>query len=153
MQDMNAYLIFNGNCRTAMEFYKQCLGGVLHMMSYSEAPGCSDLPQEYKDWIIHSRLTFKSTVLMASDTRPGMPVQQGNNFFISINCESIQEVENLFKALVVKGEVNMPVQETFFATRFAMLKDQFGIKWMLNLEKPKLHDTVKIAAGQIENHS
>lgn len=139
MKDMNTYLIFNGNCRAAMEFYKQCLGGLLHTMSYAEAPGASlDLPQEYKNWIIHARLAFKSTVLMASDTRPGMPVQQGSNFFISINCESIQELENLFNALVVKGEVIMPVQETFFAIRFTMLTDQFGIKWMLNLEKPKI---------------
>ncbi len=138
MNNLNAYLIFNGNCRAAMEFYKKCLGGELSTMSYSEVPGgCGDLSQEYQNWIIHARLTIKSLTLMASDTRPGMPVQAGNNFFVSLNCESIQEIEKLFKALEEKGEVSMPLQETFFATRFGMLTDHFGIKWMLNLEKPK----------------
>ena len=144
MKNLNAYLIFNGNCRQAMEFYKQCLGGELHMAPYSEMPGqpageaggCSDFPKEAKDWIMHARLTNDSMVLMASDTRPGIPIQQGNNFFISINCGSIKEAEKLFNALGQKGEATMPLQETFFALRFGMLTDQFGIKWMLNLDKP-----------------
>jgi PhnB protein len=136
MKNMNAYLIFNGNCRQAMEFYRQCLGGVLYMMPYSDAPDVgADLPQEAKDWLIHARLTIKDQVLMASDTRPGMSVRQGDNFFVSINCESVPETEKLFKALSEKANVEMPLQETFFAHRFAMLTDQFGIKWMLNLEK------------------
>lgn len=120
-----------------MEFYKQCLGGELYVTSYSEMPGgCSDFPKEAKDWIMHARLTNGPMVLMASDTRPGIPIQPGNNFFISIHCESVQEAEKLFKALGEEGEVTMPVQETFFALRFGMLTDQFGIKWMLNLDKP-----------------
>ncbi len=137
MKNMNTYLIFEGNCRQAMGFYKKCLGGVLYMMPYSQAPGCENLLTKTKNWIIHARLTIKSQVLMASDTRPDMPVKEGNNFFISINCESIKETEKIFKALRAKGTVEMPPQETFFATRFAMLTDQFGIKWMLNFEKPE----------------
>ena len=136
MKNINPYLIFNGNCRRAMEFYKQCLGGVLYMQTYAEAPGVVDLPKEAKDWLIHARLTIKSIVVMASDTRPGMPVSEGNNFFISINCESVEEAEKFFNALSQNGKVEMPLQETFFALRFGMLKDQFGVKWMLNLEKP-----------------
>jgi PhnB protein len=134
---LNPYLIFNGNCRKAMEFYKKCLGGVLHTMPYGDAPGCSELPAKYKKWVIHARLTIKSMVLMASDTRPGMPVQEGDNFFISINCKSVKEIEKLFKALKAKGKVTMPLQETFFAQRFGMLTDQFGVKWMFNVEKSK----------------
>ena len=137
MKHTNTYLIFDGNCRQAMEFYQRCLGGELYLMTYSEMPGSgSDFPKEAKDWIMHARLTTGPAVLMASDTRPGIPIQQGNNFFISINCESVQETEKLFKALGEKGKVEMPVQETFWALRFGMLTDQFGIKWMLNLDKP-----------------
>jgi PhnB protein len=138
MKNVNTYLVFEGNCRQAMEFYKKCLGGELYMMDYSQMPkqdGCVDLPKECKNWIMHSRITSKSFVLMASDTRPGLPIQQGNNFFVSINCDGIEESEKLFKALSDKGKIDMPLQETFFATRFAMITDQFGIKWMLNLEK------------------
>ena len=137
MKYMNAYLIFNGNCRQAMEFYAKCLGGVLYLSTYAEAPDCSGLPDEYKNWIIHARLTIKTQVLMASDTRPGIPVKQGDNFFVSVNCENVEETEKIFNALAEKGKIGMPLQETFFAVRFGMLTDQFGIKWMLNLEKPK----------------
>ncbi len=135
MKNINTYLIFNGNCRQAMKFYEQCLGGELYMMPYCEMPGgCADLPKEAKDWIMHARLTKGSMVLMASDTRPGIPIVQGNNFFVSVNCESVQEAEKLFKALGEKGAVTMPLEETFWALRFGMLTDQFGIKWMLNLD-------------------
>ena len=137
MKNINTYLIFDGNCRKAMEFYKKCLGGVLYLSAYSEMPGgCEDLPKKCKDWILHARLTIRSAVLMASDTRPGVPIRQGNNFFVSINCESIKEAAKLFKALGQKGTIEMPLQETFWATRFGMLTDQFGIKWMVNFDKP-----------------
>jgi PhnB protein len=136
MKSLSSYVIFGGNCRQAIEFYKKCFGGELTLMTYGQAPGaCADFP-ECKDWIIHARITTKSFVLMASDTRPDLPVVRGNNSFISIECENIQEIEKLFKALGEKGEIKMPLQETFFATRFGMLADQFGTQWMLNLEKP-----------------
>ena len=137
MRSLNTYLIFDGNCRKAMEFYKKCLGGVLYLSTYGESPDAAKLPAKARKWIIHARLTIKTLVLMASDTHPGVAITQGNNFFVSINCENVKETEKIFKALSKKGNVEMPLQETFFATRFGMLTDQFGIKWMLNLEKPK----------------
>ncbi len=138
MKYLNPYLIFNGNCRQAMDFYRQCLGGVLYTMSYAEIPGGPgpDFPEANKNWLIHARITLKSLVLMASDAKPGTPVRQGTSAFISVSCESVQEIEDLFKALSERGEVIMPLQETFFALRFGMLTDQFGVQWMLNLEKP-----------------
>ncbi len=82
MKDINTYLIFNGNCRQAMEFYKQCLGGELHLVTYSEIPGgCSDFPKECKDWIMHARLTNKSMVLMASDNQAGNTNSTRKQFF------------------------------------------------------------------------
>ena len=138
MKYINTYLIFNGNCRQAMEFYHQCLGGHLDVMSYGDAPGMpADFPKEAKSWLIHARLQMKTQVLMASDTRPDMLTTPGNNFFISINCETIEESEKLFKSLSQNGQVEMPLQETFWAHRFAMFTDKFWIKWMLNVEKPK----------------
>jgi PhnB protein len=136
MKKMNAYLVFEGHCRQAMEFYKECFGGELSVMTYEQAPGAHVDPQ-YKDWVIHARITHKNFVLMASDTRPGMAVTRGNGFHISIDCENIDEIEGLYKAFSDKGEVFMPLGETFFAKRFAMVTDRFGTKWMLNLEKGK----------------
>ena len=140
MKNTNIYLIFDGNCRKAMEFYKRCLGGELHLVTYAEMPGggCADFPKETKDWIMHASLTTGPAVLMASDRHQGIQIQQGNNFFVSINCESVGEAEKFFKSLSENGKAAMPLQETFWAERFAMLTDQFGIKWMVNLEKSKL---------------
>lgn len=135
MKEINAYLIFNGNCREAMTFYQKCLGADLQMLPFSDAPG-GNIPEEARDRVMHARLVKGPTVIMASDNMPGMPFQQGSNFFISLNCDDAQEVENLFSALSEKGQVKQAPQETFWAARFAMFADQFGINWMLNSYKP-----------------
>jgi len=135
MKELITYLNFNGNCRDAMKFYERCLGGDLHMMPFSEVPG--NHPPEAKDRIMHARLTNGSAMLMASDTMPGMPFQQGSNFAICVNCQSQEELEKFFTAVGDKGKVTMPLQDTFWGARFGMLTDQFGINWMFNFEKPK----------------
>lgn len=76
---------------------------------------------------------------MASDTMPGMPLQQGNNFAVSIECDSNEEVDRLFAALGENGKANMPVQDMFWGARFGMLTDQFGIQWMFNFQHTQLH--------------
>lgn len=95
MKEINAYLIFNGNCREAMTFYQKCLGADLQMLPFSDGPS-GNIPNEAKDRIMHARLVKGQTVLMASDDMPGMSFQQGSNFFISLNCENVEEVEKLF---------------------------------------------------------
>jgi len=137
MKALETYIIFDGHCHQAMEFYNKCLGGVLYLSTYGEMPG-GNVDKQYKDWILHARLTIKTAVLMASDRHPGSDkIRQGDNFFVSIACESVPEAEKHFKALSENGTVEMPLQETFWAERFGMLTDQFGIKWMFNFEKPK----------------
>ncbi len=133
MKGLHTYLTFDGNCRQAMEFYAQCLGAELQMMRFSEAP--MDAPPGAKDRIMHARLVKGDVVLMASDSMPGMPLQQGNNFSLAFTCEAVAEAENLFGALGQKGKVLMPLQETFWAQRFGMVTDQFGVQWMFNVEK------------------
>jgi PhnB protein len=138
MKEFNTYLNFNGTCRQAMEFYAKCLDATdLQVMPYSAGP--ADMPKEMKDTdkILHARLSKGTQVIMASDCAPGKPVQEGNNFAISINCESNKEVDTLFKALGEKGKVLMPAQDMFWGAYFAMITDQFGINWMFNHETPK----------------
>jgi PhnB protein len=136
MKRTNTYLIFDGNCRQAMKFYQECLGGELQLLPYSEMPPGVPVPKEAKDRIMHSRLTKGDAILMAMDTSPDRPLRQGNNFSISIECDNVEEIERLFKSLSMEGKVTMPLEETFWAKRFAMLTDRFGINWMLDLEKP-----------------
>jgi PhnB protein len=136
MKEVILYLNFDGNCREAVTFYAKCLGADLQLMPFSEAP--FDSPPGSKDRIMHARLTKGTAVLlMASDTMPGMPFQQGNNFSVSIACESVEEVQKFFAALGQGGKVTMPLQDTFWNAYFGMLTDQFGVNWMFNFEKPK----------------
>ena len=138
MKEMTPYLNFNGNCREAMTFYAECLGAELQIMPFSQAPKDQfNFPEEAKDKVMHARLTKGSAVLMASDCPPGMPLQQGNNFSVSVNCDSSEEVDRLFAALGKNGNAMMPAQDTFWGAHFGMLTDQFGINWMFNFDKPK----------------
>jgi PhnB protein len=137
MKGVVTYLNFDGNTREAMKFYARCLGGELTMMPFSEMPG--DYPKEAKDRVMHSRIAKDGAVLlMASDTMPGMPLNQGTNFSISVHCESQEEIDGLFTAFSENAKkITMPLQDTFWGARFGMLNDQFGINWMFNFEKPK----------------
>jgi len=136
MKAIVTYLNFNGNCREAMKFYQRCLGGELSIMPFSEAPG--DFPKEAKDRVMHARVTKDgTTLLMASDTMPGSNFVQGTNFSISIDCQSAEETDRLFNAFSKNGKITMPLQDAFWGARFGILRDQFGINWMFNFEKPK----------------
>ncbi len=135
MKEIATYLNFDGNCREAMTFYKECLGAELHLMPFSEMPG--DHPPESKHRIMHARLAKGAMAIMASDTMPGMPLHQGNNFSISIQCDSQHEIDSFFAALSEGGKVTMPLQDQFWGARFGMVTDRFGIQWMFNFEHPK----------------
>ncbi|MBV9774443.1 MAG: VOC family protein [Gemmatimonadetes bacterium] len=137
MREIHAYLNFDGNCREAMTFYQQCLGGELHVMTFGE--GQPDSPPETKDRVIHARLTKERAMLMASDTMPGMPFRQGTNVWLSLDCESAEEVDSLYAALAEGGNGTMPPHDSFWGARFAMLTDRFGTNWMFNHEKAEQH--------------
>lgn len=134
MKTIDAYLFFDGNCRQAMEFYADCLGAELHAMKYSDAPNS---PQGDGDKIMHAAITKGTTNLMASDWAAPSPFKPGNNFSLCLNCDSLEEIENLFNAIGKNGQVTMPLADTFWGARFGMLTDQFGVNWMFNFELPK----------------
>jgi PhnB protein len=135
MKEINVYLNFPGNCREAMEFYKKCLGGDLQLMPYSGSP--MKVPEGSGDLIIHARLANGKAVVMASDSMPGRPIHTGNNFWVAVACESPKETDRIFAAMSEQAiSVVMPPQETFWAARFAMLTDKFGVNWMFNCENP-----------------
>src|ERR1051325_5784451 len=119
MKDFTTYLIFDGNCREAMTFYKKCLDANLDIFSFGDAP--TPMPEEAKDRTMHARLSTGKSAIMASDNMPGMPFTQGNNFSISIDCDSVEEIDRLFNALGENGKVTMPLGKTFWAARFGML--------------------------------
>lgn len=135
MKSMNPYLIFNGNCREAMTFYAACFDAQLELSNYGDVPGA--VTHAGSPLILHARLSKGDVVLMASDTTPDRPTTIGENAQININCDSLEEVESLFAKFSPNATVIMPLQDTFWNARFGMLKDQFGVPWMFNFEKPK----------------
>jgi PhnB protein len=138
MKGLQTYLNFDGNCREAMEFYAKCLGGELIMHTFSQMPGEMGQAEAVKDRIMHASLSKGHAVLMASDTMPGkMPYQPGNNFSVSVGCESLDEIKSLFAAFSEKSTVTIPLADQFWGSHFGMLKDKFGIHWMFNYELPR----------------
>ena len=130
------YLTFNGRCKEAFAFYKEVLGGDLFSMSYAEAPEDVGMPKD-PDLIMHTCLTVGNFSLMASDCPPGQPYSKPQGVSISLNVDSVEEAERLFKRLSEDGHVQMGLDKTFWAERFAMFEDRFGIAWMVNCEGAK----------------
>ena len=133
---VSPYLNFNGDCREAFEFYSRATGcPTLAMMTFGDAPGDFPMPPDWKDKIIHARILIGQTMLMGSDAPPGRQSTLGG-FGVSLNVDTDADAERILKALSEGGEVTMPMGETFFATRFGMAKDKFGVMWMVVHEKP-----------------
>ncbi|MEO8173384.1 MAG: VOC family protein [Sediminibacterium sp.] len=136
MTTINAYINFDGTCREAMTFYKECIGGDLVLQTVAGTPMEAQSPAHMKDKILHSSLQKDKLVIMGSDmTYPGFI--QGNNVSLSINCSSEEEINTFFTKLSDGGQVMHPLADSFWGARFAVLADKFGTRWMLNYEKQK----------------
>lgn len=135
MKAFQPYLNFDGDTREAMTFYSACVGGVLTMQTFGELD--PNTPAESKNRIMHARLEKDSGVIMASDTMVGMPFHRGTNFWINVDCSSIDEQTQMFNALSEGGKVVMPLADQFWGARFGMLQDKFGTSWMLNCDVKK----------------
>ena len=131
---LNPYLGFNGQCEAAFKFYERCLRGKIEaMLSHEGTPMENQVPAEWRKKILHARLVVGDAVLMGGDMPPeryGAP----KGFSVTIGVTEPTEAERIFKALSENGTVTMPLQQTFWAVRFGMLVDRFGIPWMVNCE-------------------
>jgi PhnB protein len=134
---LNPYLMFNGRCEAAFKFYERCLGGkIVAMLTHAETPIADQVPSEMRDKIIHARLVVGDKVLMGSDAPPDR-YEEAKGFSVTLGIDDPVEAERVFHALAENGTVGMPIQKTFWAIRFGMLVDQFGIPWMVNCEQPQ----------------
>lgn len=138
MKHAAVYLNFDGDCRDAMTFYHQSLGGELHTMPFPGPDGTPSTDPAAR--LMHANLTKAGVPLvLASDTPVGGPMKftPGNNFSVMLECDSIAEIDSSFAALSQGGEVRMPLGDQFWGARFGMLVDKFGIQWMFNFTHPK----------------
>ncbi|HVA15292.1 MAG TPA: VOC family protein [Stellaceae bacterium] len=136
----NPYLLFNGNCEAAFKFYEATLGAKPRLlMRYGEAPkqpGAADceMPAGFNDKILHARIALGDTVVMASDCPPGR-YEKPQGISMTLSFDKPAEAERIFHALAEGGTVQMPIAKTFFAERFGMVADRFGIPWMISCEQ------------------
>jgi PhnB protein len=133
---LHTYLNYGGNCEEAFRFYEQHLGGkILMKMTFAEQPDPKDVPPGWQKKILYSRMSIGETDLMGSDVPPDR-FQPMRSVYLSLSVSSTEEAERIYALFSDGGEIFMPMQETFFAFRFAMLRDKFGTSWMVIHERP-----------------
>ena len=133
---LRTYLNYGGNCTEAFHFYEKYLGGKIDMlMTHDQAPGPIHAKPEWAKAVLHASITIGETQVMASDVPPDR-FQPMRSVYLSLNVDSDAEAERVYKLLSDGGEIFMPMQETFFATRFGQFRDRFGTSWMILHERP-----------------
>lgn len=142
MKSINPYLNFPGNSEEAFNFYKKVFGGDFlgGIFRFKDTPDAAGLIEGDKEKIMHIALKMgESNMIMATDALPsmGFNVTFGNNFYISIDAESKDEANKLFKDLSDGAKVEMKMADQFWGAYFGSLTDKFGVKWMINFAYPQ----------------
>lgn len=138
MSDSNvsvqSYLFFNGRCEEALDFYRSAVGAEVEMLSrFKDAPEPGMTQPGMENKVMHASFRIGETILMASDGRcEGEPRFEG--FSLSIVVPDEQKAEGVFNALADGGKVTMPLEKTFWAPKFGMLEDRFGVGWMVSVQ-------------------
>lgn len=132
---LHTYLHFDGQCEAAFRFYQRCLGGeVTIMQTYGDSPMREHTPPETHGRVMHTRLAVGQQVLMGADAPPGRG-ERAQGFAVSIGVDDPAEADRVFHALAEGGTVQLPIQQTFWAARFGMVVDRFGIPWTINCDE------------------
>lgn len=134
--ELRPYLHFNGNAEEVLNFYKDALGGEITMINrYGDSPMKGD--ESLNDKIIHSRLKFDDNIIMISDSFNGQLASTNGNIQLSLEVGEEDRIEEVFNKLAEGGNITMPLAKQFWGATFGMLRDKFGVNWMLNHEEKK----------------
>ena len=125
---LDVYVNYPGHCEEAFRFYEKHLGGKITTLLNHQQPGVANIPADWKNAILHARIEIGDTVLMGADIPSAEPMRSA---YLTLRVESDEEAEKLYEILSNEGEIFMKMEQTFFASRFAMLRDKFGTSWML----------------------
>jgi len=129
-------LAFNGQCEEAFKLYAQCMNGTItFMLTWGDSPMAAEAPQSWGPKIFHATLMVGDTVISGSDPVPNR-YERPQGFSVILQMDDPIAAERIFEALAEDARVEMPLQETFWAKRFAALTDRFGIPWTINCESP-----------------
>lgn len=132
---LNPYLNFDGTCEEAFNFYAQLLGGKIEALhTFGDTPAAEHVPDDHRHKIMHARLAIGDQAIMGSDCIPARPYPGVSGCYVSLNVDKVADAERIYAALAEGGQIQMPLEKTFWAERFGMLVDRFGVPWMLNCE-------------------
>ena len=134
MKDFNPYITFDGRCEEALRFYSACFGGEIVFIQYYD-DSIQLNPEGNYPKVIHSEFRAGPVRLMACDKSPGQNIHPGTNITMYISFDNSHEQDEIFDKLSQKGIVHMPLEATFWGSRLGILTDQFGIHWMLVLNR------------------
>ncbi len=134
---LHTYLNYDGNCREAFQFYEKQLGGKITMlMTHGQLPPPAKPAPGMENAVLHARLELGETEIYGADMPPGRH-QPMRSAYLTLSLDSSAEADRIYALLSEGGEIFMKMEETFFAFRFAMLRDRFGTSWMLLHERPQ----------------
>ena len=125
---LDSYVNYPGTCEAAFRFYESELHGRITMLTRHNVAPNPNIPPEWKDKVLHARVVIGNAVLMGADIPNAQPMRSA---YLTLTVDSVAEAERLYGALGERGEIFMKMEETFFAKRFAMLRDRFGTSWMI----------------------
>jgi len=132
---MTTYLSFRGQCEEALQCYEATLGGrVGPIFRYNGTPLASQVPADWQDKVMHTSFVIGDQVLMAGDVAPEQ-YEEPKGISLSLQMKDPSEAERVFTELARNGRIVMPLEKTFWAARFGMLIDRFGIPWLINCDE------------------
>lgn len=132
MLAISPYLTFNGNCRKAMMFYRDCLGGRLDILTLGESMQTTEMPGEMKEVVLHATLSRKNLHLLATDMVGNQGLNKGNSVALMLHCSSENELRSSYAKLASHGRATYPPEKTSGGALFGGLTDQFGVLWWLH---------------------
>jgi PhnB protein len=135
IMEMTPYLSFKGDCEAAFKFYEQCLGAEPGaIFRYEGSPAAKEVPPEWSAKVMHGSIKVGSQLLMGADVAADQ-YEQPKGFSLSLQIKGVADAERIFRDLSAGGKVVMPLEKTFWAARFGVVVDRFGIQWLINCEE------------------
>ena len=132
MTALTPYLLFDGNCKQAMDFYQSCFGGEMTQLPVKDSPLKDSMPESQQEKILNARIKSGDIDLSASDwLRPDRARVPGNSVCLYLSGATFQQLSQLFARLAEGGDVTDPLKEMFFGT-YGALNDKFGVRWMFH---------------------
>jgi len=126
---LDVYINYNGNCKEAFQFYEKHLGGkIIMMQTFNQSPEHSNVPPGWENSILHARIEFGNSVIMGADIPNAEPMRSA---YLTLRVNSNEKADRIYSLLSDGGQIFMKMEKTFFASRFAMLRDKFGTSWMI----------------------